>query len=103
MLKKDSILIGIIIGLAVPFVGYAIVMIIFEQLVAAGLMDPASSSISSRRMRTIGLIAICTIIIPIQFFKNKRCDKTIRGLSFPFLFYVCLWIYIYKDTLFGQA
>jgi hypothetical protein len=103
MFQKDSILLGIIIGLIVPFVGYALVMVIFDQLAASGLMDEGSSNISSRRMRTVGLLAICSLIIPIQIYKNKRFDQTLRGLSFPFLLYVGLWVYTYRELLFANS
>ena len=103
MFTKDSILLGIIIGLAVPFIGYALVMIIFEQLAVAGLMEEGSASIASRRMRTVGLSAVCTLIIPINIYKNKRYVQTIRGISFPFLLYVGLWVYTYRELLFASG
>lgn len=97
-MSKNSIILGVLLGICVPIVGFAIVQIIFEQLIIAGLMDGTSASISSRRLRTIALLGICTIIIPFEFCRRKKLDNTLRGMVFPVIGYVLYWLYYFKDS-----
>ena len=52
-------------------------------------------------MRTIGLLAICTNLIPFEICRRKRYDDTMRGHCFPTLIYVAFWVYKHFYMLFG--
>ena len=91
MFKKDSILVGILVGLVVPFVGYAILLTIFDQLQAAGLVEPNGFS-PTFRQRTLSVLAICLNIIPINIFKKRWWNESMRGVVFPTGLYVIAWI-----------
>ncbi|MEO6190514.1 MAG: hypothetical protein ABIO44_09350, partial [Saprospiraceae bacterium] len=51
------------------------------------------------RERTIGLIAIVFNAIPLQFFNKKNWLEAMRGIVFPTLGYVALWMYLYGYEL----
>lgn len=94
--SKNSILFGIAVGLILPFVGYAILLTIFEQMEASGLINPNGLS-PTFRQRTLSIIALCLNIIPINIFKNRWWNEAMRGVVFPTGLYVIAWI-----VYFGQ-
>jgi len=101
MKKWNNILIGLLIGVCVPIVGYAIFMMIFEAMESAGVMDEVTSGSAAKRGRTLALLGICSNIIPFEIFRKKRLDNTMRGLVIPTVIYIGIWIFTYKHILFG--
>lgn len=101
MLAKNHILLGLVLGICIPIVGYALFMMLFEALESAGIMDEVTSGSAERRMRTLGLLGICANILPFEIYRKKRHDNTMRGLVIPTVIYIGIWIYLYKDILFG--
>lgn len=97
--KYDKVIIGILVGILVPIIGQLLVSGVFEMLTENDLMDAAGSG-ASRRERTIYLLAICCNIIPFNYFKNTRMDNAIRGVVFPTVIYIGLWIFRYYEILF---
>ena len=97
-MKTNSIWFGIVLGVCVPILGFALMQILFEQLAAFGLVDEASTSISSRRMRTLSLLGICCIIIPFEMARRNRWDHSLRGMVFPIVLYVLIWLYYFRDS-----
>jgi hypothetical protein len=91
---------GFVAGLIIPFVGYAVLLLLYDQLDALGVISDRGFSPNFRE-RTLALIAICLLILPAQYFKKNYMTDAIRGLTFPMLIYVGLWLYFYVPGLFG--
>lgn len=91
---------GVLLGIAFPFIGYYLVQFIFDILTDQGLMDAATSGISSRRMRTICLIAICFNIIPMQFIQRRRSTGLLRGVVLSTIVLAGIWIYYFRSSLY---
>ena len=100
LFNKNHIVLGIILGICVPVIGYALFQILFETLTSMGIMEELSASSMDRRVRTLALLGICSIIIPFEIYRKKRYEKTMRGMVFPTIIYVGIWIYRYYDVLF---
>ena len=98
MLKKDSILLGIGIGLVVPFVGYALLLELYDQLAANGVISDIGLSESSRK-RTIALLALCLNLIPFILYNRRWYYNTMRGIVFPTVFYAALWFIYFGSKL----
>lgn len=98
MLDKNSIVLGLILGIAIPFVGYSLWLIVFEQLTNAGVMSSQGFS-SSWRQRTTGLLAICCNLIPFIIYNRKRYDNTMRGIIFPTVAYAMVWFYFFGASM----
>jgi len=88
--QHDKFWIGGLIGLAIPFVGYAIILIILEQLSG---VDSLSSLNFDFRTRTVGLLAIALNIIPIRFFTKKRANEGVRGVVVISMIYAAAWLF----------
>ena len=97
---NKQILKGLVIGLVVPALGYLLVSSFFEILVDANVMDGTTAGIAARRQRTMTIIALCFVIIPINYFKGRRHTDVIRGIGMAVLCLAAYWIYYFKDTIF---
>jgi len=100
-LKDDSIKIGIVVGLLLPFVGFWLWKGIFELLTMVNVMDPTGFS-EDWRQRTFALLAICMNIFPFQYHQKRRNDDTMRGLVFPTILYVVTWVIFFRESILGQ-
>lgn len=96
--KYNAGWIGLLTGLLVPFVGYAVLLMIDEQL---GLMDVVGSADPALQERTRALLAICLNILPLRYFNKWRSDRSIRTLVIVTLGYAGLWFYLYGSQLLG--
>ncbi len=99
MFEKDSLIIGLLIGLCVPFVGYATIQMIFEQIAELEFLNPDTRSIYFRE-RTIAILAVCLNLIPFQLFKKRRNEKTMQGILIVTFIYVFVWIYYFANLMF---
>ncbi len=98
-MNKNSILVGILIGLVLPFVGYAIFLSIFDGLQDMGFIKMGSTS-PGFRQRTSAILAIALDFIPVNIFNKRRWNDSMRGIVFPFFVYVAAWIFYFgKDLL----
>lgn len=97
MLKNDKLIIGLIAGLLVPFVAYAILLSIYQFGDAQGWF--AGSNVSETfRERTQGLLAIAANLITINIFRRKRHEKSMRGVLIATAIYIIIWIIVFGQT-----
>ena len=82
MLSKDSLPIGAQLGLMIPFVGFALLLEIYDQLESALIISDIGLS-ETFRIRTIALSAICFNLIPFRLFNQRRFHNIMRGVIFP--------------------
>ena len=99
MLEKNSLFTGLVVGAIVPVLGYMVVEFIFSLMMQAGIMEYVSGSGISRRARTLALLGICCNLIPLNISRKKKWDNTMRGIVFPTLLYVAVWLYQYGGML----
>ncbi|MCC6815602.1 MAG: hypothetical protein IT267_04230 [Saprospiraceae bacterium] len=96
--KYNHILLGIITGFIVPFVMYAIVLSVYDFLDSKDILN-SSGLAPNFRERTIGLISIVSNLIPLHSFNRLSWHNSMRGVVFPTLLYVGLWMYLYGYEL----
>jgi amino acid permease len=94
----NKIWIGILVGLCIPFASYGIILMIYDKLDYYEIFNPSGLAANFRE-RTIALLAIICNIIPLQIFNKKNLLDSMRGIVFPTLFYVILWMYYYGMDL----
>ncbi len=98
-LREDNLIVGIITGILVPVLAYGLWTLLFTALTKAGIMDPDGFS-ESWRARTLALLAICSNLLPFQLHKKWRNDQSMRGLIFPTIVFVGIWVYVFKSAIF---
>ena len=94
MFKKDSFLVALLAGFCVPVIGYAIIMIVFEQL-----NNIDSTSLTAIRPNTHALLAIAFNIILIQIAKKRQWNDSIRGIVFATIILAGIWFWKYSFLL----
>ena len=100
MFNQDKLITGIILGTIIPFVGYALLIILFEQISSGENATDATFS-DDFHLRTRALIAISLNLIPFIFFNRRRFINVMRGLVFPTMVYVIAWFFVYGRHLVG--
>lgn len=97
--KYDKIWIGLLVGLVVPFVGYALLLLILEQL--AAIESLADNRLNfDFKSRTLSVLALAlNLIISMRFFRNKRANQGMRGVLLATLVYGAIWIYFFGKQL----
>ncbi len=99
-LDRNQLWIGLLIGLLLPFVGYAVLMMLYEQLEALGWIQPGGLSTDFRH-RTTAIVAICLNLWPLNFYQKKRFVNSMRGVVLATSVYVAAWIIYYFGYIFG--
>lgn len=97
--NKNAVSTGIILGLLLPFLGFWLIKGFFELFTYFELFNPNGFS-ASWRARTIALLAICANIIPFNLYRKRRFDDSMRGLIFPTIFFVAIWVYQFRADIF---
>ena len=98
MLQKDSIVFGLLIGLVIPFIGYALVLEFYDQLTSAGILSADGFSETFQKRTTL-LLAICLNLIPLSYFSRKFAYDSMRGIVFPTIAYVAIWFVYYGKAM----
>lgn len=96
--KNDKLWIGLLIGLVLPFVGYAILLMVLEQLGASDSLADSRLNFNFRT-RTLSLLALALNLIPLRFFSKRRASKALRGLVLATLAYGVVWVYNFGQQL----
>lgn len=100
--NRDKLLIGLVIGLVVPFVGYAIIAMILDAI------QTSESMIDSRlnfdfQTRTLSLLALALNLLPMRYFMNNYANKALRGLVLATMVYGGVWLYYFGMQLLYPA
>jgi len=95
-----SIWIGILLGVSVPIVGYAVTLMVFEQLAKIGVVQSALGEFSPTQTRTMWVIGIMFNLIPFQYFKFKKAERAMNGVLMMTIVAVVIWVIYYYKFLF---
>lgn len=93
MFEKDSLIAGLLLGVFIPFVGYALVLEIYDQLDTADLISGFGSG--DFRRRTSALLGLCLNLIPFGLFNRKRFFYSMRGIMIPTIIYAAIWFFYF--------
>ncbi len=97
-MNRNMLWFGLLIGLVLPFVGYALLLMIYDGLESAGALSGRGFS-ANFRQRTLGIVAVCLNLIPLNFFQKKRLTQSMRGLVLATLVYAVIWFVYFGAKL----
>ena len=104
--KYNKIWIGLVLGFLTAFVGYAVILMIFEQinnLIRSASETPGNEIFDENfRKRTSAILAISLNIIVLQWFNKNNLYNGTRGVIFATFLTVAIWLTIFWDQFFGQ-
>lgn len=98
--KYNQTWVGILTGLLVPFTAYGILLSLYDLLDQLEIFNPLGLTPTFRE-RTVALFALVCNIIPLHIFNKRYMLFAMRGIVFPTLLYVALWMYYYGLHLLG--
>jgi len=98
LFNRNALWFGLVIGLFLPIAGYGILLMIYDWMEAAGLMSQTGFS-ENFRARTLGIVAVCLNIIPLNAFQRKRFTKSMRGLVLATIIYAVIWFIYFGAKL----
>lgn len=97
---KNSMLLGVLVGIGVPILGSAFVLIIFEQLAQLGYIQGSPGNFSVVQERTVYVLGIMFNLIPFQLFKYKKFEKAMNGIVIMTILAVIVWVIFYYKSIF---
>jgi hypothetical protein len=100
MPQKNAIWVGLLLGLLVPFVAYALLLTIFEQLEMTGIVSRDGLSPQFRE-RTLSVVAIGLNVFIFNYYARRRFFvNTMRGMVIATVICVGVWAAIFWKNLF---
>jgi hypothetical protein len=100
MPQKNAIWVGLLLGLLVPFVAYALLLTIFEQLEMTGIVSRDGLSPQFRE-RTLSVVAIGLNVFVFNYYARRRFFvNTMRGMVIATVICVGVWAAIFWKNLF---
>ncbi len=101
-LRTNDFKVGLITGLLVPILTYGLLSLLFmllaTLLTSLELSDPNTLS-QNWRERTHVLLAICGNLIPFNLHKKARHEASMRGMIFPTILFVAIWVWWFRSHL----
>ncbi|MEM8585897.1 MAG: hypothetical protein AAGF87_16590 [Bacteroidota bacterium] len=94
--KNDHILVGVLAGVLIPFVGYAILIQLGDWLSGAYERSVIFTP------RTLALVGICSNVLVVSFFRQRYFNKAIKGVFVVTMVLAVVWFYVYGLALFGE-
>ncbi len=92
--RKDSFLIGLLAGTAVPITAYGILLFLYDLLDSSDIISDVGFA-EDFRTRTLMLFSICANLALLSYFRKRNMDHSMRGVVFPTLLFVILWFIFY--------
>lgn len=104
--KYDKIAYGLLAGLVVPFVGYAVILMIFEQINGL-ILNNSTGTVNEVfnekfRVRTSAILAITLNIILLQFAKKRWLNEALRGIVIATFILIAIWLGLFWTQFFGN-
>jgi hypothetical protein len=93
LLRKDSVWVGIGMGIIVPVALYGILLLVYHFLDTMGVFSDVGFA-EDFRTRTLALVSICANLLIMQSFrKSHRHHETIRGILIASMLLVGIWFW----------
>jgi hypothetical protein len=93
-LLRDKKWVGALVGLVVPFVAFALLLMLNDWLEASKFRLPGNQTFAFDE-KTLYVLAVCANLLPFRFYRLRRLDDTLTGIVLPTLVYVALFFVWY--------
>ncbi|MEZ4986555.1 MAG: hypothetical protein R2795_16220 [Saprospiraceae bacterium] len=90
---------GLAAGLAIPFVGYALLMMVLEYLADSPMA--AQGLNFDFRARTQTLLALALNLLPLRYFLRRQSNFGLRGVVTATMVYALFWMYFFGRQMLG--
>ncbi|MCB0518951.1 MAG: hypothetical protein H6577_19420 [Lewinellaceae bacterium] len=94
MLEKNSLPLGLFLGILLPIVGFAVLYGLYETLDSLGWVSDVGFRPKFRE-RTIGILAIALNVFLLNYYQKLRFTQSIRGIVVMTILWVVLWMVLF--------
>lgn len=98
MFQKNLVISGLVVGLLLPAALFAMLYQAFELLELRGLASGAGLS-ENFRVRTLALLAIAGNLLPMQAYRKRRFELSMRGVVIAVGLYAIAWVIYFGSSL----
>ena len=91
--KNDHLLLGLLVGLVLPVVAYALLLQLGDYF------SNAAGRPVYFKARTLALVALCLNIIPMNVFRRSYRNRSLRGLVTATVALAVVWFFWYGRGL----
>lgn len=99
MFYRNEIWVGLLIGVLLPLCSFVFLYEIFSLLEARGAASGSGLS-GNFRERTLAIVAIALNIFPMNLYKKRRWDLSMRGVVIATALMAFVWVIRYGIALF---
>lgn len=96
---RNEIWVGLLFGLLLPLCSFVLLFEIFNLLETKGAASGAGFSLNFRE-RTLAIVAIALNILPMNMYKKRRWDLSMRGVVIATALLAFVWVVRYGVALF---
>lgn len=95
-IERNPMIAGIIIGVLIPFVGYALLLSLNDVILANGNFG-AGGEEPIFDQESLLLFAICLNLVPFTYFKRRYKNQAMRGVLTATLIAGFLWLFLFSQ------
>lgn len=99
MFEKNSLVLGIALGIIVPVLGFGIFYGIYELLESVGWVSSGGFRPMFRE-RTCAILAIAGNAVLLNFYQKRYLQNTVRGLVITITLLVVAWVVVFGKYVF---
>ena len=99
MLNRNEIWAGLLIGVLLPALSFVLLYQVFSLLELKGAASGAGFSPNFRE-RTLAIVAIALNLIPLNLYRKRRWDLSMRGVVIATAVLAFAWLFKYGSSLF---
>jgi hypothetical protein len=88
---KDNVFISLLIGLALPIIAYATLLVGMETYDTYGGMTQIKL-VEAIKPRTLQIVSLCINVFMMRWYQRKRYDNSMRGIFIAIGIYAVIWI-----------
>lgn len=92
-MRVNQAIVGLLLGLIVPFLGFIIVFFIFGHGLSFASFAERISGRSSEAAKIISLSVLANLI-PFLYFNRRRLDQTVKGIVIATVLYFVFFFYV---------
>ena len=98
-MEKNSIILGLLVGILIPVLGFALFYGLYEGLDAMGWVSDVGFRPMFRE-RTCGVLAIALNAFALNFYQKRYLQDTVRGLVITITTWVIVWVVVFGKYIF---
>ncbi|MBU6340091.1 MAG: hypothetical protein KGS48_01240 [Bacteroidetes bacterium] len=98
MLNKNQIFTGLLVGILLPLVSFALLYQVFSLLEIKGAASSSGLSANFRE-RTLAIVAIAINLLPLNLYRRRRFDLAIRGIVLATAVLAIIWVIRYVPSM----